>query len=192
MVDVKCKSCGLTRHAARSEVFARLLHWAADDGHRAIVVAAGNDAYPQVAYPAAYQLAIPVAALDQSGTALWTESNWDGSGQLKVLAVPGEAVATSSGTSHSGTSYAVGYAAALYAVAMDRLGQTMADDVTTYLTKSGNSVSNADVPWMADPPPQSPNQTAQPPPPQPSIAQQRQELLNELARAHKSKWNKDE
>jgi hypothetical protein len=149
--EVPCATCGLVRTAARSEVFAKMLAWASDGGKRAIVAAAGNDASPKVVLPAAYRGSIPIAALDSSGTSLWSESNWDGANQLGVLALPGEGVAEAitTGDFYSGTSFATAYAAALYAVAMGRYKTTDASVVTTILRSSAvATLSNASVPYL--------------------------------------------
>jgi len=149
--DKPCKECGLVRTGARSEVFARMIEWASNNGDRAILAAAGNDGIGSVARPAAYRGAIPVAALDSRGTALWSRSNWDARNLLNVLAMPGEHVAASAdGTSYSGTSFATGYAAALFAVAMSRglaenAFEIMMKLLTTY---SFTRVSNASVPRL--------------------------------------------
>lgn len=150
LVNTRCGTCGLTRSAARSEVFERLLTWASDNGKRAILVAAGNDGVGSIARPASYPGAIPVAALDAGGSALATFSNWDATSTLTVLALPGEAVATgqSSGTSYEGTSFATGYAAAAYAVAMARHLQADAKATTATLTAHGSTVSSATVPLL--------------------------------------------
>ena len=147
--DSTCQACGTIRRAARSEVFEKLLDWASDQGQRAIVAAAGNDSSGTVARPAKYPRAIPVTALNSSGTALATFSNYDAAGTLPVLALPGEDVATgNSGTATEGTSFATGYAAALYAVAMGRGSTTDASTVTTTLTGAGHSVPHATVPVL--------------------------------------------
>jgi hypothetical protein len=148
--DRPSDTCGLVRQAARSEVFAKLLDWASDRGTRAILVAAGNGGAPEIARPAAYPRAIPVTALDHAGTALAAFSNWDARGRLLVLALPGEDIASSptSGTSYHGTSFATGYAAALYAVAMKQWSRTDAPYVTSTLVGSGFTVPHATVPVL--------------------------------------------
>jgi hypothetical protein len=149
-VDNPCKLCGLVRTAARSEVFAKMIDWASDGGSRAILAAAGNDGIGSIARPAAYQGAIPIAALDSHGTALWSASNWDAANKLDVLALPGEDVASgTSGVLHSGTSFATAYAAALYAVAMGRNPIKDAAQISKALTTSSSgTISNARVPFL--------------------------------------------
>jgi hypothetical protein len=148
--DNPCKLCGFVRRAARSEVFAKMIDWASDGGRRAILAAAGNDGIGSIARPAAYQGAIPIAALDSHGTALWSASNWDAANKLDVLALPGEDVASgTTGALYSGTSFATAYAAALYAVAMGRNNITDATQVSIVLTApSARTVSNARVPVL--------------------------------------------
>lgn len=149
-VDTPCKLCGVLRTAARSEVFAQMIDWASDGGTRAILAAAGNDGIGSVARPAAYKGALPVAALDSRGTALWSDSNWDAANHLDVLALPGEDVATgTSGAQYSGTSFAVAYAAALYAVAMGRSSIRDAAQISKALIAgSSSAVCNASVPFL--------------------------------------------
>lgn len=148
--DIPCSLCGLVRTAARSEVFANMIDWASDDGRRAILAAAGNDGIGSIARPAAYRGAIPIAALDSSGTARWPASNWDVANKLPVLALPGEDVASgTSGASYSGTSFATAYAAALYAVAMGRNSIKDAIQISNKLTAtSPGTVSNAIIPFL--------------------------------------------
>jgi hypothetical protein len=145
-----CKTCGLTRTAARSEVFAKMVDWASAGGSRAILAAAGNDGIGSIARPAGYPGAIPIAALASGGTALWSFSNWDAAAQLDVLALPGENVASgTSGNSYSGTSFATAYAAALYAVAMGRNSIKDAAQISKALTAaSSGTVSNATIPVL--------------------------------------------
>jgi hypothetical protein len=149
-VDNPCKLCGLVRRAARSEVFAKMVDWASDGGSRAILAAAGNDGIGSIARPAAYKGAIPIAALDSRGTALWSASNWDAANKLDVLALPGEDVASgTSGALYSGTSFATAYAAALYAVAMGRNFIKDAAQISKVLTAfSSGTVSCATVPFL--------------------------------------------
>lgn len=149
-VDNPCQLCGLVRTAARSEVFAKMIDWASNGGKRAILAAAGNDGIGSVARPAAYKGAIPVAALDSAGTALWSGSNWDAANHLTVLAAPGEDVASGTGGfRYSGTSFATAYAAALYAVAMGRNQTNDAMRISKMLTPSSPmTVSNATVPVL--------------------------------------------
>jgi len=149
-VDNPCHVCGLVRRAARSEVFAKMIDWASDGGSRAILAAAGNDGIGSIARPAAYQGAIPIAALDARGTALWPASNWDAANKLDVLALPGEDVASgTSGALYSGTSFATAYAAALYAVAMGRNSIKDAAQISKVLTASSSlTASNAKVPVL--------------------------------------------
>jgi len=149
-VDNPCNLCGLVRKAARSEVFAKMIDWASNGGNRAILAAAGNDGIGSIARPAAYQGAIPIAALDSRGTARWPASNWDAANKLGVLALPGEDVASgTSGALYSGTSFATAYAAALYAVAMGRNSITDAGQISKVLTASSSlTVSNAKVPVL--------------------------------------------
>jgi hypothetical protein len=148
--DNPCRLCGLVRTAARSEVFAKMIDWTSNGGSRAILAAAGNDGVGSVARPAAYQGAIPIAALDSGGSALWSGSNWDVANHLYVLAVPGENVASgTSGALYSGTSFATAYAAALYAVAMRRNLTTDAAQISRVLTASSSgTVSNARIPVL--------------------------------------------
>jgi hypothetical protein len=149
LVDTPCGTCGLVRKAARSEVFERLLDWAktANGANRAIVVAAGNDGVGIVANPAAYSSAIPVTALDTSGAALASFANWDPSGALPVIALPGDDVAINTNTNADieGTSFATAYAAAMYAEGMMRWGNTDEAYVTGQLVSGGGGVSNAHV-----------------------------------------------
>lgn len=133
--DVECDHCGVIRTKARSEVFEKLLGWAADQGS-AVLVATGNTGMPMVAPPATYPGAIPVTSLNTSLDAISSFANWDGSGTLHMLAAPGEEVAfgTGSGKEISGTSFAVAYAAAVLAVA---LGYLRTRDVTAAIRATG-------------------------------------------------------
>lgn len=136
--DQPCPLCGLVRTAARSEVFATMVDWASDNGKRSILAAAGNDGIGSIARPAAYKGAHAIAALDSQGTGLWSRSNWDGSRQHEVLALPGENVAADAagGPTYSGTSFATAYATALFAVGMGRYSTTDASVVIKNLLKS--------------------------------------------------------
>ncbi|MFE2997217.1 S8 family serine peptidase [Nocardia sp. NPDC059246] len=142
--NTACVTCGMTRAAARSEVFAALLKWAAE-GRRAILVAAGNGGKPSIAPPARYSGAVPVTALDVRCKTLANLSNWDATGSLDVIAAPGEDVAASkSGGSYCGTSFATAYAAALYATAMTRFSTVDAHRVSSALATHG-TISRANV-----------------------------------------------
>jgi hypothetical protein len=127
--NVTCDRCGVVRTEARSEVFEKLLGWAAGQGS-AILVATGNTGMPAVAPPASYPGAIPVTSLNTSLDAISAFANWDGGGTLPILAAPGEQVAfrEQSGEAISGTSFAVAYAAAVLAVTS---GYLRTDDITT-------------------------------------------------------------
>jgi hypothetical protein len=152
LVDTPCGTCGLVRQTARSEVFAKLLGWAASANgqNRAVLVAAGNDKAGDIALPAAYEKAIPATALDTTGTALASFANWDASGTLPVLALPGDDVAVDTQTNAdiAGTSFATAYAAAMFAEAMMRWGTTDAPWVTSQLVAVAATVSNAQIPVL--------------------------------------------
>jgi Subtilase family len=152
LVDVPCPRCGLTRHAARSEVFERMLDWttAAGGQSRAVLVAAGNDGVGVIARPASYPHAIPVTALDTTGASLASFANWDPTGTLGVIALPGDDVAegTQSKVTFEGTSFATAYAAAMYAEAMIQSSTTWAPAVTHQLCNGAMTVSNAAVPVL--------------------------------------------
>jgi hypothetical protein len=148
--DFSCGECGVTRRTARSEVFEKLLGWAADGGRRAVLAASGNTAMPEVARPASYPGAMPVTALDTSMRALAPFSSWDGSGQHQLLATPGQDVAMGRVTqrSFSGTSFAVAYAAAVVAVMLARIGVQDARLATSILRDYGYVVDSTVVPVM--------------------------------------------
>ncbi|MCU1430776.1 MAG: Subtilase family [Actinomycetia bacterium] len=152
LVDQPCAACGLVRQAARSEVFEKIVDWAVTAGgqDRAVLVAAGNDGVGVIARPASYSGAIPVTALDTTRKSLASFANWDASGQLSVIALPGDDVArgTQTNRTYAGTSFATAYAAALYAEAMARTGTTNARHVTTQLCSGASVVSYAAVPTL--------------------------------------------
>lgn len=148
LTDVPCGTCGTVRQAARSEVFERMIDWAVHAGgaHRAVLVAAGNGGVGIIARPASCPGAIPVTALDTSGTSLASFANWDPTGRLPVLAVPGDGVAdgATTNTSYGGTSFATAYAAALFATGIMRWGITDADVVMSRFDTAGTA-SNASI-----------------------------------------------
>ena len=152
LTDQQCSTCGLVRQTARSEVFEKLIEWAATaaGGDRAILVAAGNDGVGAIAKPAACPQAIPITALDVTCSSLASFANWDSTGLLAVMALPGEDVAksTQSQSTFSGTSFATAYAAAMYAEAMARWPQTGARSITGTLKANAPRLSNAVIPRL--------------------------------------------
>lgn len=151
LTDVKCDKCGLVRQAARSEVFERMIDWAVHAGgaHRALLVAAGNGGVGIIARPASCRGAIPITALDASGKSLAAFANWDPTGYLPVLALPGDDIADGAYTKtiYKGTSFATAYAAALFASGMMRWGITDADVVMSRLDTAGTA-SNASIVYL--------------------------------------------
>ncbi len=129
-----------------------MIDWAvsANGGNRAVLVAAGNGGVGLIARPAASPGAIPVTALASNGGALAWFANYDTAGRLPVIAVPGEAVAEGAvtGLTFEGTSFAAGYAAAMYAEAMMRWGTSDAAQVTSLLCAGGVTAGTAMVPAL--------------------------------------------
>ena len=148
-VDQPCGTCGVVRHAARSEVFERLLDWAANERtpRRAVLVAAGNDGIGVIARPASYNGAIAVAALDSTCISLASFSNWDAGGHSQVIGLPGESVAAGvyTGKDFDGTSFSTAYAAALFAEAMAKVGSNDADLAMAAVIGGRQVVSNSIV-----------------------------------------------
>jgi Subtilase family len=144
--DVECDKCGVMRTSARSEVFEKLLGWAASRGP-AILVATGNTGMPLVAPPASYPGAIPVTSVNVSLDARSSFANWDASGSMRMFAAPGEEVAIArSGQEISGTSFAVAYAAAVLATTLSRMPFMDVVNATHLMAKAGYPVDAAVVP----------------------------------------------
>lgn len=143
-----CGQCGLVRSRAKSEVFSQALSHVTDDGDLVVTVAAGNGGTGQLACPASYPAAVPVAALRDDQPYLADFSNWDALNRRRVLALPGVAVAKDeSGTLLSGTSWACAYAGGLIAARVSHSDdENPRDTATTLFTNSEPGDKHTRVP----------------------------------------------
>jgi subtilisin family serine protease len=151
--DFECPRCGRRSHSSRSAVFEKLI----DDLSRQnviVVASAGNQAEPQLSFPARFANVVAIEAITQKGKlASYTNhaaTDSEGNKHNRVFVLPGgnraieesakptEWMAVSNGEDLVGTSFAAAYASAIIAHVWQNDPNDSADELV------GQLAANAD------------------------------------------------